>query len=52
MYTHKISYTRQHPTLGPVLCSFRTMADAVARHLAALAGQPDVGMVMAEELAA
>jgi hypothetical protein len=52
MYTHRITFTRNHPTLGAVQCSFRTMADAVARHLAALAGQPDVGMVMAEELAA
>lgn len=50
MYTHKITFTRQHPTLGPVLCSFRTMGDAVARHLAALAGQPDVAFVMAEPL--
>jgi len=50
MYTHRITYTRQLPHLGPVACSFRTVADAVAVHVIALSKQREVFMVKVEEL--
>ena len=50
MYTHRITYTRQVRHIGAISCNFRTVADAVEIHLAALAKQRDVSMVVVEVL--
>ena len=50
MYTHRITFTTRHATLGDLLHSFRTTADAVDLHLAALAHRRDVTMYCVETL--
>ena len=50
MYTHRITYTRNIRHIGEVSCSFRTVADAVDLHMAALAKQGDVSMIVVELL--
>jgi hypothetical protein len=50
VYTHRITYLQTIPHLGQVRAGFRTVADAVEMHVAALAKRHDVALIMVEEI--